>query len=89
MVDIFNCDTCGQQTVFDRLNRETSAVFETIETLFFDRSDQLSVFDNRRRRIPVIRINTQYDHLVCFTLVILKSPQRQLWDSSSPAYSRF
>jgi hypothetical protein len=28
----------------------------------------------------VIRINTQYDHLVCFTLVILKSPQRQLWD---------
>jgi hypothetical protein len=46
-------------------------VFETIETLFFDRSDQLSVFDNRRRRIPVIRINTQYDHLVCFELVVI------------------
>ena len=36
MIHTINADSCYLQTVFDRLNRKTSTVFEAIESFFFD-----------------------------------------------------
>ena len=52
----------GKQQCLKRLKRSSSTA-----------SDQLSVFDNRRRRIPVIRINTQYDHLVFLSKLLVRA----------------
>ena len=56
VVQIFKTDTCGVETIADRVFRKAGRVFETIETLFFDRGDQSAVFDDCRRSIAVIRV---------------------------------
>ena len=63
VVQIFNTDAGGLETVSNRLRRKARRVLEPVEALLFDRSDQLPIADNRRRRIAVIRINTENIHL--------------------------
>lgn len=62
VVDILEPDTRRVQAVTDRLLGKTGAVFDAIEAFFFDRGDQSAVFDDCRRSIAVIRVDTENVH---------------------------
>ena len=62
MIDFCDRNTCGLQTVLNRVRGKTGAVFDAIEALFFRRSDQFTIADNRRRCITVIGINSENQH---------------------------
>src|SRR5438128_328470 len=47
-------DSRGFQAIADRFGRKARAVLDSIEPLFFNGCDQLSVLDDRRRRITVV-----------------------------------
>jgi hypothetical protein len=57
MIEILNPDPRLAQTVTDGLFRKPCRMLKTIEPLLLSRSDQPSIADDRRRRIPVISIN--------------------------------
>jgi hypothetical protein len=57
VVQLLNSDTSFFKTIPDRLLRKTRRVLETIEAFLFNRRDQPSIANDRRRRIPVISIN--------------------------------
>lgn len=48
MVHIFDSNAGYVEAITDRLFRETGAVFDAIETFFFDRGDQSAVLDDGR-----------------------------------------
>lgn len=62
MVHVFEPDVCSLKTVTNRLRGETRAMLEAIETLLFDRGDQSAVFDDCRRSIAVIRVDSENVH---------------------------
>ena len=50
------------ETVTDRLLGETRAMFDAIEALFLGGGDQSAVFDDCRRSIAVIRVDSENVH---------------------------
>ena len=56
VIDFFNPNSRGAQAILDRLCGEPSTVLDPIEPLFFNRGNQLTVADDRRRRITVISV---------------------------------
>src|SRR5215813_11519876 len=63
VIDGFNPDAGGLQAVTNRFSRKAGAMFEAIEALFFSRSDQFAITDNRRRRITMIGVYSENDHV--------------------------
>ena len=63
VVQIFNIEAGGLETVANRLRWEACGVLETVEALLFYGSDQLPIAHDRSRRIPVIGVNTENIHL--------------------------
>jgi len=62
VVHLFETHARGLKTVTNRPLGETGAVLDAIETLFFDRGDQSAVFDDCRRSIAVIRVDSENVH---------------------------
>lgn len=62
MVHVLEPHARGFQAVTNRLLGEACAMFEAIETLLFDRGDQSAVFDDGRRSIAVIRVDSENVH---------------------------
>ena len=62
MVNVFEPDIGFFQTVTNRLLGKARAMFDAIETLLFDRGDQSAVFDDCRRSIAVIRVDSENVH---------------------------
>src|SRR5690349_14702007 len=56
MVQIFQGNPRRIETVTYRLRRKSSRMFAAIEAFFLSRSDQMSIFNKGRRRIPVVPI---------------------------------
>lgn len=62
MVHLFEPYACRFQTVTNRLLGKAGAMLDAIETLFFDRGDQSAVFDDGRRSIAVVRVDSENVH---------------------------
>ena len=60
VLDRFDSDAGGGQTITNRFGRKTGAMLYAIESLFLDRREQLSVFDERRGGVTVIGIYSEY-----------------------------
>jgi hypothetical protein len=58
VIDAANVNAGGFETILDGFGWKSSAVFEAIESFFFNGSDNFSVTDDGRSRVPVIRIDT-------------------------------
>ncbi len=63
VVHIFEPHAGCVQAVTNRLLGKTGAMFDSIEALLFDRGDQSAVFDDCRRSIAVIRVDSENVHL--------------------------
>ena len=68
VLDLFDVDTCDAQTLLDRLRGKAGAVLDASEALFFGGGNKLTVFDQRRRRITVICIETENIHFLLMSL---------------------
>ena len=62
MVQVFEANVRGVETVTDRLFRETGAMFDAIEAFFFDGGDQSAVFDDGRCSVAVIGVDAENVH---------------------------
>ena len=62
MVHLFKPQPRRIETVTNRLLGETGAMLDAIEALLFDRGDQSAVFDDCRRSIAVIRVDSENVH---------------------------
>ena len=62
VVHLFEPQPRRIETITNRLLGETGAMFDAIETLFFDRGDQSAVLDDCRRSIAVIRVDSENVH---------------------------
>ena len=62
MIQLSNRDSRRTQAILDRLRGKSGAVLDAIEALFFDGGDQLSIFDERGRRITVIGVDAENVH---------------------------
>lgn len=62
MVHFFEPYACRVKTVTNRLLGKAGAMLDAIETLLFDRGDQSAVFDDCRRSIAVIRVDSENVH---------------------------
>ena len=62
MIDILNLDSRDIQTIPNRFDRKPRAVFDPVESFFFDCTYQHAIFDNGRRRVTVIGVDAQYYH---------------------------
>jgi len=62
VVDFFESNDRFFETVTNRLHGETRAVFDAIEAFLFYRGDQSAVFDDCRRSIAVVRVDSENVH---------------------------
>jgi hypothetical protein len=67
-VDIRCRDAAHLQAGSDRVVRKTRHVLDPSEPLLFDGRDKLSVADQRRRDVAVIRVEAEYVHGVSDTM---------------------
>src|ERR1043165_2826090 len=58
VVQIIEPNACLFKTVTNRLLGKSGRMLEAIEALFFSRGDQAAILDDRRRRIPVISVDS-------------------------------
>ena len=63
VINLFNADSRRAQAILDRSRGEPGAVLDAIEALFFNRGDQFTIANERRRRIAVISVDSENYHL--------------------------
>jgi hypothetical protein len=57
VIDVFDSDPCGFETVSDRLSRKACTVLTPIETLLLDGGDKLAVTNDGCRCVTVICVD--------------------------------
>jgi len=62
VVHLFEPHACRFETVANRLLGKTRAMLDAIEALFLSRGDQSTVFDDCRRSIAVVRVDSENVH---------------------------
>jgi hypothetical protein len=68
MLDLFNVNAGSFQAVAHRLRGKSRTVLHAIEAFFFNRGEQFSIFDDRRRCITVICVYPEDVHLEEFRI---------------------
>jgi hypothetical protein len=63
MLDVFDPNTSGTQTILNCQGRKSGAVFDAIEPLFFGCCHNATVFDQRGGGIAVIGVYSEDVHL--------------------------
>ena len=62
MVQIFDSDSCGIETVSNRMRGKAGGVLAAIEAFLFNRGDQPAIFDNGCCRVAVISVDAKNVH---------------------------
>src|SRR5437588_2682015 len=63
LMDVGECEARFLKAITDRLRGKSRRVLHAVEAFFLDRSDEPAVRDNRRRSVPVVRIDPKNIHL--------------------------
>ena len=62
MVHVRKLYVCFVEAVANGMLRETGAMLDAIEAFLFDRRDQSAVFDNCRRGVAVVGVDSENVH---------------------------
>ena len=81
-VDIRRREAAHLQAGGDRVVRKTRHVLDAAEPLLFNRRDKLSVADQRRRHVAVIRVEAENVHGVSDTMAFDTAPDAVVFAAS-------
>ncbi len=62
VLNLFDPDTGGVEAVANGLGGKSRAMLDPVESFLFNRGEQLSVFDERSRRVTVICVYSENVH---------------------------